>query len=68
MGKMSSATGSGGTGGGVTRRTGQAFKPKGSATRGFTPPGAKGAAGSPVVQADKTKKRKVGKTAYDVDK
>lgn len=51
----------------VTRRTGTGFSPKGSATRGFTPQGAKSASGKAVVP-NTAKKRVAGRSAYDVEK
>lgn len=61
----SSAAGSSGTGGAATRRTGAATQPKGSATRGFVPQGAKTGGGKPWKAVKKTP---VGKTGYDVQK
>jgi len=53
--------------GSVTRRSGVGFTPKGSATRGFTPPGAKSARGNAVVPVT-DKKRVAGRSAYDVER
>ena len=53
--------------GSVTRRSGVGFTPKGSATRGFTPEGAKSASGK-AIAPNTTKKRVASRSAYDVEK
>jgi len=51
----------------AVKPSGPAIRPRGSATRGFTPPGAATASG-PAIRSAKAKWKPAGKTGYDVQK